>query len=72
MMAENRMEQVAALFGKKLGEEFFVESSEILGVEKCKAKFTEDGFLMFRRILWLEDSWVFCKLLEGTAVIVDD
>ena len=40
-MAENKMEQVAAMFGKKLGEEFWIQG--FCGV--YRVKFTEGGIL---------------------------
>ena len=71
-MAENKMEQVAAMFGKALGEEFTVKHNEIYDGKRNKAKFTEKGFYVFKRRVWNEDLWIFFKLLTGEAVIVDD
>jgi hypothetical protein len=77
-MAENKMAEVAALFGKKLGEEFEVFK------EDCGfayVRFTEDGLEMvhqngkaftrndiedFGFSVYLED------VLTGNVVIVDD
>lgn len=68
----NKMQQVAAMFGKKLGEEFEIvtPSGRIR-----KVKFTADrGSLYYDRI---ENEW--CKnyallewMLRGKAVIIDD
>ena len=72
-MAENKMEQVAALLGKKLGEVFSVEFvTGSLGSNKNFASccyFTADGLFCEDRgpcEIMLND------LLTGKAVIVDD
>jgi hypothetical protein len=70
MMAENKMAEVAKLFGKKLGEHFCVDCCNT----RFLLKFTSDGLLVF------DDSWghwngedgMLEALLTGQAVIVDD
>lgn len=42
-MAENKMAQVAQMFGKKLNEEF---RASIEGVFVCRAKFTVGGLMV--------------------------
>jgi len=68
--AENKMEQVAALFGKKLGESFCVSCCNA----RFLLKFTSDGLWVF------DDSWghwngedgMLEALLRGEAVFVND
>lgn len=72
-MAENKMEQVAALFGKKLGEEFTMS----LRKDKYKAKFDNERGLIFHenppyKPVWSTNSAFLRLLLTGEAVIVDD
>ena len=65
----NKMEQVAAMFGKKLGEEF--EVSFLGGISK--ARFTEYGFEEHFTIPgWWLNGESLQLLLTGEAVIVDD
>ncbi len=74
-MAENKMEQVAKIFGKKLNEEFVVGICGELKAKRHKCKLTEEGLYE-----WYEDwqKWVFDPddilhdLLTASAVIVDD
>ena len=71
-MAENKMEQVAAMFGKELDEEFrlVMPSGKI---KECK--FTTDrGLLYYDRIdrEWHKNYAHLDWLLRGSAVIVDD
>ena len=71
-MAENKMANVAAMFGKKLGEKFEVKSA-IRNSYSATVVFTPSGLfisnaggLVINRMTILED------LLTGEAVIVDD
>jgi hypothetical protein len=65
-MAENKMEQVAQMFGKKLGEEFSVEFVCNRNLARC-CYFKADG-------LFCEDrgpcETMLNNLLTGKAVIV--
>lgn len=69
-MAENKMEQVAAMFGKKLGERFMVN---IRGT-KYDARFLGRGF----EVIGAEnpyvdiDAYVLFDLLAGYAEVDDD
>ena len=69
-MAENKMEQVAAMFGKKLGEEFTVKYQ----VSKYKwyivdnLAFTDRGLTYYGKY---KDA-ILRQLLTGQAVIVKD
>ena len=75
-MAGNKMEQVAALFGKKLGDEFLVsvprydEYGKLRNKVIVKGGFGSRGFQSEQ--LMFADSYIFAELLEGKAVIVDD
>jgi hypothetical protein len=68
-MAENKMAQVAAMFGKKLGEKF----TAVIWDEMQKCKFTYEGLKV--KALdgdWHKsDNWLRC-LLIGEAKIVED
>jgi hypothetical protein len=69
-MAENKMAEVAKMFGKKLGEEFGIKREIVTN----KARFTKDGLEFYD---FLSDQWIgfnkpLQELLTGTAVIVDD
>lgn len=69
-MAQNKMADVAHLFGKELGEHFCVSCCNT----RFLLKFTSDGLWVF------DDSWghwngedgMLEALLRGEAVIVDD
>lgn len=68
-MAENKMEQVAAMFGKKLNEEFDVRYFGSIS----KARFTEYGFEEhFTTPGWWLNGELLHLLLTGQAVIVED
>jgi len=71
-MAENKMAEVAMLFGKKLGEEFVTEyigRKDIIDT----ARLTVDGFETKNAFgNWVEDPVMLMWLLKGKAVIVDD
>lgn len=72
-MNENRMAEVARLFGKKLGEEFAVKDRYRTRTEWCK--FTEHGLLCLDKAFFLwqnSDNDLLQHLLKGTAVIVDE
>lgn len=71
-MAENKMAEVAKLFGKNLGEEFS-------GKDKYKAvwhcKFTKRGLMYLDKTFfdWQESGdYLLQFLLTGEVVIVDD
>jgi hypothetical protein len=67
---QNKMEQVAAMFGKKLGERFCI----IRYGDRYDARFLERGF----EVYGLEnpyvdmDSFVLMDLLTGRAEIMED
>ena len=70
-MAENKMEQVAKLFGKKLGERFV---ARFVGHEKFEigCKITKEG--LFQEIIegmWSENPSFFVCLLTGKVEIVE-
>jgi hypothetical protein len=67
MMAENEMEQVAAMFGKKLGEEFKICYKN----ENYTAYFRNEG-LRVRGLFCLMWDNALVALLTGRAVIVND
>ena len=66
-MAENKMAEVAKLFGKKLGEEFKIRYKD----ENYIAYFQNEG-LRVRGLFFLMWDNAFMALLTGRAVIVDD
>ena len=69
-MAENRMEQVAALFGKKLGERFTVRHDNCL----FDCVFGTYGFVTYGAYEnpYLDfDTFILRDLLLGRAVIID-
>lgn len=63
----NKMEQVAAMFGKRLGEEFTIEC----GGRRYKAYFKKSGIRVHAMYYDLWDS-VLIGLLTGEATIIDD
>jgi hypothetical protein len=67
-MAVNRIKQVAKMFGKELGEEFFILSP--FGIEK--ARFTHRGIEIY---FPQEKTWMFTGkmnfLITGEAQIVE-
>ena len=70
-MAENKMAQVAALFGKKLGERFTVERDH----DRFDCKFTLCGLAVYGAYEnpYIDfDCFVLDDLLTGRAVIVGD
>jgi hypothetical protein len=66
-MAENKMEAVAAMFGKKLGEEFKI----IYKDENYIAYFRNEG-LRVRGLFCLTWDNALVALLTGRAVIVNE
>jgi hypothetical protein len=66
-MAENKMEAVAQLFGKKLEEEFEIRYKN----ENYIAYFRDEG-LRVRGLFCLSWDNALVALLTGRAVIVDD
>ena len=74
-MAENKMEAVAQLFGKKLGEEFNVEwkSCRYYQTEKRHiCKFSERGLEVKGQLGFYIYDRALKKLLTGKAVIIDE
>lgn len=71
-MAENKIEQVAAMFGKKLGEEFRVDEKNCRKNMICKI--TEKGLFFYHTTYeaWWQDSGLLSDLITGEAVIVDE
>jgi hypothetical protein len=69
-MNENKMEQVAALFGKKLGEEFSVkyQISKYKWCIEYHLAFTDKGLTHYGK----SKDVILRQLLTGQAVIVDD
>ena len=64
----NRMADVAALFGKKLNEEF----TAVIWDETRKCKFTHNGLKIEGIDSWgVSNNWLGC-LLTGEAVILDE
>jgi hypothetical protein len=68
MAENNKMADVAALFGKKLGEEFIIVTENR---EKHKAYFTKQGLRVRGMYRGFWESTLF-SLITGQAVIVDD
>lgn len=64
----NKMEVVAALFGKKLGEEFDIK----WGVCEYTIRFTKDGMEVTDDYGEWYEAQLYRALLTGEAVIVDD
>lgn len=63
----NKWAEVAALFGKQLGEQFRVKSC----FGEYTAYFTEDGYMIkATRDLWKADASL-ADLISGEAVIID-
>ena len=70
-MADNKMEAVAQLFGKKLGERFTVERDH--DIFDCR--FMKSGFetsCAYENPYMDFDCFILEELLTGKAVIVDD
>jgi hypothetical protein len=71
-MAENKMAEVAALFGKKLGHTFRVVS-HVRKIDAC-VRFTNDGLEYYDYMCkkcYPTDAFL-REILTGQAVIVDD
>ena len=70
-MNDNKMPQVAALFGKKLGEEFF---ARIVGNKfEIKCRFVASGFQQtVIDGLWHDNDAFLSLFLTGDAKIVDE
>jgi len=74
----NKMEVVAALFGKELGEEFFVELKDEYSVRQSgkriwKMKLETDGLWCYiPNEGWFFNRPILSDLITGTAVIVDE
>ncbi|WP_028130256.1 hypothetical protein [Selenomonas sp. AE3005] len=70
-MAENKMAEVAKMFGKKLGERFTVKIDN----QRYSCSFEEYGFNSYgayENPYLSFDAFILQELLTGTAVIVDD
>jgi hypothetical protein len=70
-MAENRMEQVAAMFGKKLGERFTI----VRDYDRFDCRFMKHGletFGVYENPYMDFDCFILEDLLTGRAVITDD
>jgi hypothetical protein len=70
-MAENRMTEVAALFGKRVGERFTVERDH----DRFDCRFTKHGldtFGVYENPYMSFDVFILEELLTGKAVIIDD
>ena len=70
-MTENKMEQVAKLFNKELGERFSVKVNN----EVCYCSFEEYGFNSYGAYTnpyFDFDAFILQELLTGTAVIIDE
>ncbi len=72
-MTENKMSEVAAMFGKKLDEEFKIKYGDSLAFEAA-VKFTKKNFRVKHLLqdYWSWDNELLADLLTGRAVIVDD
>jgi len=71
-MAENKMAEVAKLFGKKLGEEFTLMSKY---KDKIDCKFTKRGLMYLDKNFFdwqVSGDILLTDLLTGKAVIVDE
>ena len=72
-MAENKMEQVAAMFGKKIGEEFKIKFVSLPWNRIHTVKFTRAGLECLNTYNeWEPVSCCIPSLLIGTAEIVED
>lgn len=70
-MAENKMEAIAKLFGKKLGERFTVERDH----DRFDCRFMQHGletFGVYENPYMAFDCFILEDLLTGRAVIIDD
>lgn len=72
-MAENKMEQVAAMFGKKMEEEFEIMRISGNRCKICQGKFTDKGLFICG---WTDRPFqsdaVMRQLLTGRAEIVKE
>jgi hypothetical protein len=76
-MAENKMAQVAALFGKKLNEPFKIRfnilNGEVNGVISYEYyAFTENGLCRILEMGTSIEAYALLYLLNGNAEIVED
>jgi hypothetical protein len=70
-MVDNKMEIIAQLFGKRLGERFTVKRDNMM----FDCRFTKHGldtFGVYENPYMDFDCFIFMDLLTGRAVIVDD
>ena len=75
----NRMADVAALFGKKLGEEFVVKSDSVFGEVRNEVVFLDGGFYYkgenyskVDKVKWFPSKEILYDLIVGNAVIIDE
>jgi hypothetical protein len=70
-MSDNKMKEVAKLFGKELGEEFRVVSCNCLD---CICRFDENKILEVKDMhgRWTQNYSVLSELLIGRDEIVED
>ena len=74
-MAENKMAQVAELFGMKLGEEFKVKFTSFFWEElhTVTVRFTRDGLEYLTKYnAWEQINCFIPSLLTGRTVVVND
>lgn len=70
-MAENKMAEIAALFGKQLGERFTVKRDNMMF--DCRImKHGLDTFGVYENPYMDFDCFIFMELITGRVVIVDD
>lgn len=70
LRGENKMEKIAMLFNKHLGEDFYVKSTYD-EIANCKGCFTPDGFEGVG-LSMQKNEYIFGLLCSGRAVIVDE
>lgn len=71
MMEKNKMEAVAQLFNKKLGERFSVKRDDMI----FDCRFTKHGldtFGIYENPYMSFDTFILEELLTGEAVIIDE
>jgi hypothetical protein len=70
-MAENKMAEVAKMFGKRLGERFQVKIDN--QIYDCSFReYGFDSYGAYENPYLSFDAFILQELLTGTAVIVDD
>ena len=71
-MAENKMAEVAKLFGKKLDEEFKVKILQKREEYWCRFAYAGLEVAGWDKVYTKNDVWLLHELITGTAVIVDE